>query len=279
MTPIPISGVALSASMAIAAGLLGCFALMRRMTLAADALSHVALPGIGLALLLRVHPLLGALAALGGGAVLIWALERRTHISTDTIIGVVFSGALAVGALLTSGDELLDALFGAPGQLPVWELVTGLAGAALVIVFLVTVRDRMIVTLLSPDVALTAGINVPRLNLLYLLAFAFTIALGLRYLGVLLMGSLIIIPAATARRLARDLNGMLIISTLVALGSTLIGLWLAARLNRGSGPLIIAVAAACFLLTAIAPAPEAPERPSAAPDSGSLSSERARAES
>ena len=251
MTTLPPSAIVLSASMAVAAGLLGCFALMRRMTLAADALSHVALPGIGLALLLGLHPVTGALVALCLGAILIWALERRTHLATETIIGVVFSSALAIGALVTSGDQLMDALFGGPGTLPTWEVATGILGAGAVIVFVIAARDRMIVTLLSPDVALTTGINVPRLNLLYLLAFALTIALGLRYLGVLLMGSLIIIPAATARRLARDLTGMFTISVIVALASTLAGLWLAARWGKQSGPLIIAIAAGLFLVTAV----------------------------
>jgi ABC-type Mn2+/Zn2+ transport system permease subunit len=240
--------------MAVAAGLLGCFALMRRMTLAADALSHVALPGIGLALLLHVHPLAGALAALGAGVLLIWVLEQRTHVGVETVIGVVFSAALAVGALLTSGEELMDALFGAPGRLTTWEVAAGLVGAVTVIGFVLMARDRLIVTLVSPDLALTSGINVKRLNLLYLLAFAITVALGLRYLGVLLMGSLVIIPAATARRLARDLTSMLAISVLVALVSTLLGASLAARLHRESGPMIIAVAAACFLVAAVRPA-------------------------
>jgi ABC-type Mn2+/Zn2+ transport system permease subunit len=254
MTTLPPSAIALSASMAVAAGLLGCFALMRRMTLAADALSHVALPGIGLALLLQVHPLAGALAALGAGALLIWVLEQRTHVGMETVIGVVFSAALAVGALLTTGEELTEALFGAPRTLTTWELGAGLVGAGAVIGFVLAARDRLIVTLVSPDLALTAGINVKRLNLLYLLAFALTVALGLRYLGVLLMGSLVIIPAATARRLARDLTSMLVISVLVALVSTLLGASLAWRLHRESGPMIIAVAAVCFLAAALRPA-------------------------
>ena len=74
------------AAMAVAAGLVGCFAVMRRMTLAADAFSHVALPGIGLALVLRLNPLLGALAALLAGAVLIWAIEGKTKLSTEMCI-------------------------------------------------------------------------------------------------------------------------------------------------------------------------------------------------
>lgn len=234
--------------MAVAAGLIGAFALMRRMTLAGDALSHVALPGIGVAIIIGINPLVGALVALIAGAVLIWALERRTRVSTEAIIGVVFSAALAVGALLATGEQLIDALFGASGALSAWELVVGVGGALAVIAFVLLARDRLILLFLSSDVARTAGINVQRLGLLYLLAFALTVALGLRFLGALLMGSLIIIPAATARQLARNMDQMLAWSVGVALVSTIIGAWLAASTHRATGPLIVIVAAACFTL-------------------------------
>ena len=253
MTTATISGLALSAVMAVAAGLVGTFALMRRMTLTADALSHVALPGIGLALVLRVHPLAGALGALAAGAVLVWLLENRTRLATETIVGVVFSAALALGALVTSGEELIDALFGAPGTLSAWELVGGLVGAVAVIVFVLRTRDQLIVTLVSRDIARTAGIDVRRVNLMYLLAFALTVGLGLRYLGVLLMGSLVIIPAATARRVARNLTQMLTVSVVAAVVSTVVGAWLAARFGRASGPVIVSVAAlGFFFVSAVA---------------------------
>ena len=158
MTSISASSLALSAAMAVAAGLIGSFALMRRMTLAADALSHVAVPGIGVAILLRVHPLAGAVVALVAGAVLIWALESRTRLATETIIGVVFSAALAVGALLTTGEELMDALFGAPSTLSAVELVAGFVGAGSVILFVLLARDRLILMFVSSDIARTAGI-------------------------------------------------------------------------------------------------------------------------
>ena len=111
------SVLALSIAMAVAAGVVGCFAVMRRMTLAADAMSHVALPGIGLALAFNFHPVLGGLLALFTGTLLIWGLEQQTRISTETVTGVVFSVALAVGSMLATGDELVDALLGAPGAL------------------------------------------------------------------------------------------------------------------------------------------------------------------
>ncbi|HET7218948.1 MAG TPA: metal ABC transporter permease [Vicinamibacterales bacterium] len=242
----------LSIAMAVAAGLVGCFAVMRRMALAADALSHVALPGIGVALALQIHPLVGAIAMLFFGALLVWALEERTRAATETVIGVVFSAALAVGTLMTSGEELIDALFGGPGVLSVPEAVFGAAAAITIVVFIITHRNSLIVTLVSPDVARTAGINVRRLNLLYLEMFALTIALGLRYLGVLLMGALIIIPAATAKRLATNLNGMLCVAVGVAVVATTIGTWLASVLQRETGPLIVSVAAGAFLVSLFA---------------------------
>ncbi len=246
------SALALSAGMAAAAGLVGCFAVMRRMTLASDAISHVALPGIGIAIAFHVHPLLGGVAALLLGTLLVWALEHRTRISTETVIGVVFSAALAVGSLLASGEDLIDALLGAPGALGGWEVALGLAGALVVIGFVLTQKNRLVVALVSPDMARTAGVDVARLDLAFLLAFALAVALGLRYLGVLLMGSLIIIPAATARYLARSLDGMLGMAVSFAVASTLAGGALAARIHRPSGPIIIAVAAAFFFASLLA---------------------------
>jgi ABC-type Mn2+/Zn2+ transport system permease subunit len=241
--------LALSIGMAVAAGLVGCFAVMRRMALASDAMSHVALPGIGLALLLHLHPLLGGLTALLVGTLLVWSLERRARIATETVIGVVFSLALAVGSMLATGEELVDALLGAPGTLGGWELALGLAGAALVVAFVLTQRNRLVIALVSRDIARTSGIRVARLELLYLLAFALTVALGLRFLGVLLMGSLVIIPAATAKHLARSLDGMFAIAGGTAVVSTLAGELLASRIHRATGPVIIAIAAGMFLAT------------------------------
>ena len=241
----------LSVTMAVAAGLVGCFAVMRRMALAADALSHVALPGIGIAIALHIHPLIGAVAMLFFGALLVWALEERTRTATETVIGVVFSAALAVGSLMTSGEDLIDALFGGPLVLSAPEAVFASAAAVAIVAFIVIERNSLVVTLVSPDVARTAGINVRRLNLLYLQMFALTIALGLRYLGVLLMGALIIIPAATAKRLATNLQGMLFIAVGVAVIATTAGSLIAAELHRPTGPLIVSVATAAFLASLV----------------------------
>lgn len=241
--------LALSVVMAVAAGLVGCFAVMRRMALAGDALSHVALPGIGIALALQVRPVFGAAAMLFFAALLVWALEARARVAIETTVGVIFSTALAIGSMMTSGDELLNALFGRAGALSRGEVVFGVVGATAVTLFIATQRNRLVVMLVSPDVARTAGINVRLLDFLYLEAFALTIALGLRYLGVLLMGALIIIPPATAKRVARNLTQMLGTAVLVAVVATVLGTYAATRIHQETGPVIVSVAAACFLVS------------------------------
>lgn len=248
MVAEPIT-LTLSIAMAIAAGLTGCFVVMRRMALASDALSHVALPGIGIALALGIHPVFGAAAMLFFGTLLIWALERKTGIATETVIGVVFSAALALGSLMSSGEELIEALFGAGGKLGAGEIAFGLVAATAVVVVVLVKKDSLILGLVSPDIASTAGVNVGRLDLLFLETFALTVALGLRYLGVLLMGSLIIIPAATAKRLTTTLSGMLAASVVIAVVSTVAGTQAAFFLGRPSGPLIICAASTFFLLS------------------------------
>lgn len=249
ITSMTTEALFLLIAMAAASGLVGCFAVMRRMTLAGDALSHVALPGIGIALGLGIHPIVGAVTMLFFGALLVWTLETRARIATETIVGVVFSVALAIGSMMASGEDLIEAMFGGTGALSRAEVMFGIAASCVVVVFILTQKNKLVIMLVSNDVASTAGIRVRLLDLLYLETFSLTIALGLRYLGALLMGALIIIPAATAKQLARDLASMLTLATVVALIATLTGTALASHFHRETGPLIVIVAGAMFLLS------------------------------
>jgi len=246
-----VERLVLPAVIAAAAGAIGSFAVMRRMALAADALSHVALPGIGIAIALRLHPLIGAGAMLFFGALLVWALEDRTRLATETIVGVLFSGALAVGSLMSSGEELLDALLGRPAALSWTEAGFAAAGAVLILIVIFRQRDRLVIALVSPDIARTAGVNVRRLDLIYLQILALAVALGLRYLGVLLMGSLLIIPAATAKRLATGLLPMLWTAITISVAVTVVGSTIAASVHRESGPIIVTLATATFLVSLV----------------------------
>jgi ABC-type Mn2+/Zn2+ transport system permease subunit len=249
MTIAELYWIGLALLTAAAAGLVGSFALLKKTVLAGDAMSHIALPGLGLAILFKIHPLIGGAATLFIGTLLIWQLQQKTGLSIDAMIGVIFATSLAAGALLTPSEELIEALFGGYGKMSSAEFVLGVVGAIFVIVFVLKSRNQQILILFSPDLAVTSQINVHRHNLYFLLVFSLTILLGLRFLGALLAGALLIIPAATARQLTHTLTAFLIASSSLSILSVGIGIALSRLYNLTPGPTIALVAGALFFLS------------------------------
>jgi ABC-type Mn2+/Zn2+ transport system permease subunit len=244
---------------ALAAGLVGSFALMKRMSLAGDVVSHIALPGLGLALLFKVNPLVGAAIALFCGTILIWHLQKSATMTTDVAIGVIFTAALAIGIVLTPSEDLIEALFGGFQSLtPLWFAI-GLFAVGVVVAFVWMFRHQLILSLFSPELAAATGVKVSRLNLYFLLVFSLTVLLGLRFLGAMLVGALIIIPAAIGRQLTHTLTAFLVASSAASVLSVLLGFMISrfyphftianVTLNLTLGPAIIAMATILFLLS------------------------------
>src|SRR5947208_10374454 len=154
---------------ALAAGLVGSFTLMKRMSLAGDVVSHIALPGLGLALLLGFNPLIGAALALFLGTLLIWHLQKISTVTTEVAIGVIFTAALAIGTVLTPSDDLIEALFGGFQSLSAIWFVGGLIAVSVILGFILISRHQLILSLFSPQLAAATVVNVSRLNLYFLL--------------------------------------------------------------------------------------------------------------
>jgi len=241
--------VVLGLATALAAGVVGSFGLMKRMTLAGDVVSHLALPGLGAAFLWKVNPIAGAAVTVAIGIVLIHQLERRSGLAIETAIGVVFVAALAAGALLTPREDLIDALFGGFGEIRIVELIIGLLGCAAVIATLYAMRHKLILIIFSPDIARSLRIEVDRVNFLYLCTFGGTILLGLRFLGALLVGAMIIVPAAAARRLANSLNRFIVLSAVLSMFSVGAGFVISRHSHLALGPCIVGIASAMFGLS------------------------------
>ena len=235
--------------LAFAAGMVGVFALIRRMSLAADAISHIALPGLGLAFLYGINPLIGGAATLLIGSLLIWKIEGKTKIPTETIIGVVFSLSLALGSLVTPKEDLIDALFGGVGQFDLWSFVVTSVLALGIIFVVLNLKNKFIVQMISPDLASVTGLKNNRLNLYFLLIFALTVILGLKFLGALLMGSLIIIPAAAAKNVSWNINSMLLTGALLAAFSVVAGFLISGFYSLAIGPTIIILASIIFFIS------------------------------
>jgi zinc transport system permease protein len=238
--------VALGLASALVAGLVGSFALMKRITLAGDVISHLALPGLGLAFLWHFPPLAGAAATLAIGIILIDQLQRRSGLIAESAIGVVFVAALAAGTLVTPTEDLIDALFGGFGEITAAGFVLGLAGCAAVAATIYLLRHQMILGIFSPDLARSLKINVDRANTLYFCSFGLTVLLGLHFLGALLVGAMIIVPPAVARRLAGTLDQYLILSALVSMIAVGLGFAISIHWHLPLGPTIVAVASLIF---------------------------------
>ncbi|MGH9830410.1 MAG: metal ABC transporter permease, partial [Blastocatellia bacterium] len=190
---------------------------------------------------------------------LIWYLENKSTLNTEVAIGVIFTGALAIGTLITPSEDLIEALFGGFRSLTLVWFVLGVLSVVLIVGLIYHFRHGLIISLFSPELAATSGINCARLNLYYILTFSLTVLLGLRFLGALLAGALIILPAAIGRQLASSLTGFLVASSVASVISVLAGIafaFLVPTINIGAmtvaiqpGPAVITVAAILFLLT------------------------------
>ena len=243
--------VVLALLFAVAAGLVGSFALMKRMLLAGDVISHVALPGLGLAFLFHFNPLIGGAATLLVGTLLIWQLQKKTGLATEAMIGVVFAASVAIGAVLTPKEDLVEALFGRFQDLSLAAFLIGVAAVFLIILVIFCFKEELILGLFSPELAAATGVKLERLNLYFLLVFSLSVLVGLRFLGALLAGSLIIIPATTGRRLTSDLSHFLVISCLASVVAVGSGFAVTCYLlpQFSPGPVIVIISATLFILS------------------------------
>lgn len=233
----------------IASGYLGSFMVLRRMSLVGDALSHVALPGIALALLFHLNPFLGAFATLFVGIFLIWILENRTELPVEALVGLFFTMSLAVGILITPQTELFEALFGDISKITLFD--TGLAVGISILILLVMrlIARGFILTTLSPDLAKSSGVKTARTNFVFMLMVALIVALGIKAVGSLLTGALVIIPAIASKNLTTRMNSYTVISAAIGLASLVGGVLWAQYSHFPPGPLVVIVSAIFFAIS------------------------------
>ena len=244
-----VYAVVLALGAAFIGGLVGGFALMRRMSLAGDAVSHIALPGLGMALLLKFNPLLGAAFTLLLGSLLIWRLETQTRLDAEAVVGVVFSASLALGGLLTPKEDLVEALFGSFRPPSALEFVAAALLTLAIVIGLYRWKDGFVLNLFSSELAASIGLNRSQLDLAFSLIFAMTVLLVLRFLGALLAGALIVIPPVVARHWTSRLHPFFTISAIVSVGSVAGGAGFAAYRNVSLGPAVVMVASGAFVLS------------------------------
>ncbi len=235
---------------ALAAGLLGCFVVWRRMAYFGDATAHAAILGVALSLVFSVSVFAGvAVVALAMGLIL-FVLEGQGR-EVNTSLGVLAHTGLAAGlvavSLIPGARVDLDAyLFGDVLTVTRGDLAVIWGGAALVAGVLWWRWSALLTATLSPDLAHAAGIDPRREQLILTLLLAAVVAVAIKVVGALLITALLIIPAATARGLANTPERMAAVSAGLAALAALGGLRLAYMLNTPVGPTIVCAAAGLF---------------------------------
>ncbi len=245
---------------ALAAGPVGCFIVWRRMVYFGAALAHSALLGVALGFLLGVDLTVGIFALCVVLAVLFVLLERQHLLPTDTLLGVLAHVALAAGlvvvAYLTSlRVDLMGYLFGDILAITDTDLAVIAVLVAVTLAGMALIWRSLLSMTVDEDLAAVEGVPVTGVRLGFVLMVAGVVAIGMKIVGMLLILSLIIIPAAAARRLAATPEHMAMLAMAFGTVSVVAGLYASLHWDLPSGPLIVVTAALIFALTQAWPRP------------------------
>jgi manganese/iron transport system permease protein len=251
--PFMVRGLLASLMVGTLCAVVGTYVVLRGMAFFGDALAHAILPGVAIAYLLGAGLFWGALAMGLVTALGIGYLSRRGHMKEDTAIGVVFAAFFALGvALLSTADsysvDLAHILFGdvlGVSDSDLW-LTAGLG--ALVLLAVVLLYKELLVVSFDPVLAATLRLPLSTLQYLLLVLIALTIVVSLQTVGVALMVAMLVTPAATAYLLTRRLWHMMVAGAAIGAFSSVAGLYLSFYVNVASGPAVVLVCTALFVL-------------------------------
>jgi manganese/iron transport system permease protein len=239
----------------VLAGVVGCFVVLRGIAFIVDGLSHAILPGIAVAFLVGGNIFWGALGAALLVTALITITSRNALVSEDSAIGIFFTGAFAVGVIIiskiqTKGRNLNDVLFGQLFAVKDADLLQTLLVGGLLVVGILALRKELLFSSFDPHMAQAVGYSTLWLDLTLYLAVALTVVVSLPAVGNILVLAFLITPAATARLLTDHFYYMLGLSILIALFTSLAGLYISYYLNiSGGGATVVVTGTALFLLT------------------------------
>ncbi|MBM7062598.1 zinc ABC transporter permease subunit ZnuB [Pseudomonas sp. UL073] len=239
-------------TLALVAGPLGSFVVWRRMAYFGDTLSHAALLGVALGLLLNLSPTLAVTAGCLLLAIVLVTLQQRQPLASDTLLGILAPTTLSLGLVVLSfmkdvRIDLMAYLFGDLLAVSNSDLAWIVGGSALVLLALVGLWRPLLAVTVHEELAKVEGLPVAGLRLALMLLIAVVIAVAMKIVGVLLITSLLIIPAAAAQRHARTPEQMALGASVLGLLAVGAGLALSWFQDTPAGPSIVVAAATLFL--------------------------------
>ena len=238
---------------ALATGPLGCFIVWRRMSYFGASIAHSALLGVVLGIALSIDLNVGIILTCVALALLFLLLERQRRLATDTLLGILAHGALAVGLVGISFFEsvrvdLMSYLFGDILAVSGRDLIWIYGGGGVVLIATALIWRPLLAITVHEELARAEGVRVGLVRVAFTLLIALAVAIAMKIIGLLLIVSLLIIPAATARRLARTPEQMALLASVIGAVSVAGGLHGSLVWDTPSGPSIVVAALVLFAL-------------------------------
>ena len=220
-----------------------------------ESIAHSSLLGVGLGILLGVGINLGIVfTCLIFGMVFLW-LQQSKVLSTDTLLGVLAHLALSIGVIVISLNKIkIDIhafLFGDILTVSSNDLWGMYFGVLIAIILMCYNWSSLLLVTIDEDLAKAEGISPLYINLLLTTILTIVVAISLQVIGLLLITGMLIIPAATSRRLVNSPEAMALVATLIGIFSVIFGIFLSVEIDAPSGPSIVVVSAVLFFLSPI----------------------------
>ncbi|MEZ9601707.1 zinc ABC transporter permease subunit ZnuB [Vibrio sp. 10N.261.55.A10] len=239
---------------ALIAGPLGSFVVWRKMAYFGDTLAHASLMGLALGFLFNINLYFALLICCLMLAVLLVTLQKQKLVATDTLLGILAHSALSLGLVAVSfldnvRVDLMSYLFGDLLAVSPTDLVFIYAGAAVIGLVLAIFWRPLLSTTVNEDLAAVDGINIDLMRLILMLLVGIVIAVGMKFVGALIMTSLLIIPAATARKFSSTPEQMAFLASIIGSIAVFGGLSLSWFYDTPAGPSVVIIAAAMFMLS------------------------------
>ena len=249
-----------SSLVGIMCGLLGCFIVLRNMSLIGDALSHAILPGVVFAFMILGYSALGffvgsVIAGLLTALIITW-IQQNVGTKNDAAVGIVFTAMFSIGVMgiswISQNEgvhlDLKDFLFGNVLGVSDQDLVLTSAVAIYVLLSIIVFYRYLFVTTFQPVIAQTMGISVKIIHYFLMLLLSFAVVASLQTVGVILVVAMLITPASTALLLSDRLEWVLVISALIGFGAAVFGLLGAIVFETTPGPAMAVVATLLYVL-------------------------------
>lgn len=237
---------------AIVAGPLGCFIIWRRLAYFGDTLAHAALLGVALGLLFEINITLAVFATSATIAMLMLFLQKRGGLSSDALLGLLSHSALATGLVCLAflprvRADLLGLLFGDILAVSRLDIAIIYGGGIIILGALIWFWREIFATTVSPELAGAEDMQPERANIIFMMLMALVISISIKIVGVLLITALLIIPAASARHLARSPEHMAVLASVFGAVSVFGGLSGSLTFDTPSGPSIVVAAVILFI--------------------------------